>query len=253
MEESTFSNTGALSDKLIMAKQKSPEEEDGDSSSLSSIENCSVVTKKKQKIRPAIVPQEEAPKWLIYNHFMTEGYRINYFRVKHLLKSIMQWHNETMNIWTHLIALFVFLYFTVYTFFRFDPTYYEFLKYRVDISEVSWSAYSAAPEYPQLRGLLDSLILERDFQNFEKMSSLWDQNPKIFNGKDTSLKAHTLGDAFPEYFDLPQFISKIGEAMFHEFFELVSPIFQISNFRPIFPTPNFCIPKSRFCFSRAVQ
>ena len=33
------------------------------------------------------------------------GYRINYLTWRQILGSLFQWHNETINIWTHLIGV----------------------------------------------------------------------------------------------------------------------------------------------------
>ena len=65
--------------------------------------------------------KEEARKthdWLVYNEFILNGYRINYHSYKILFKSLGQCHNETTNIWSHLLGVvcfsFLFIYFAAY-------------------------------------------------------------------------------------------------------------------------------------------
>ena len=40
-----------------------------------------------------------------WNKFILTGYRLNYVTWRQILGSLFQWHNETINIWTHLIGL----------------------------------------------------------------------------------------------------------------------------------------------------
>jgi predicted membrane channel-forming protein YqfA (hemolysin III family) len=51
----------------------------------------------------------EVPSWLQYNRFIHSGYRPLMRSTGAALASILQWHNETLNIWTHLLPLFFFL------------------------------------------------------------------------------------------------------------------------------------------------
>ena len=45
----------------------------------------------------------------VFNKYILTGYRINYDSWPAILKSIFQWHNETMNIWTHLVGFIVYV------------------------------------------------------------------------------------------------------------------------------------------------
>lgn len=51
-----------------------------------------------------------AKEWFNGNHYLKTGYRINY-SIRDLALSIFEWHNETLNIWTHLFGTLVCLYF----------------------------------------------------------------------------------------------------------------------------------------------
>ena len=52
----------------------------------------------------------EAPTWTIDNHYIYSGYWINYESYSDCVKSTCQCHNQTMNIWTHLLGMIFFLF-----------------------------------------------------------------------------------------------------------------------------------------------
>jgi adiponectin receptor len=61
--------------------------------------------------------KEEARKlhpWLVYNEFILKGYRINYHSYKILFKSLGQCHNETTNVWSHLLGVVLFICFLLF-------------------------------------------------------------------------------------------------------------------------------------------
>jgi len=58
-------------------------------------------------MKPHIGVKEEANSYMVTNRWILNGYRINYDSWKETLKSLFQIHNETINIWTHLIGFFV--------------------------------------------------------------------------------------------------------------------------------------------------
>ena len=62
---------------------------------------------KQHERKPYIGPKEEAAEHDVYNRHILQGYRINYNTWSSTLNSLFEWHNETMNIWTHGIAFLV--------------------------------------------------------------------------------------------------------------------------------------------------
>jgi adiponectin receptor len=56
---------------------------------------------------PLITRVEEAPRWL-RQPFILHGYRICHTIIQSIL-SIFTWHNETVNIWTHLVPTILFI------------------------------------------------------------------------------------------------------------------------------------------------
>ena len=60
---------------------------------------------------------DELPKWLQNNPFVHRRYRPPKESYAYCFKSVFMLHTETVNIWTHLVAFFIYLYMAV-EFFR---------------------------------------------------------------------------------------------------------------------------------------
>lgn len=58
---------------------------------------------------------EHAPEWVRDNEYILSGYRVRYSSVGKALRSVFHIHNETLNIWTHLLGGIFVLFMTVYT------------------------------------------------------------------------------------------------------------------------------------------
>lgn len=65
------------------------------------------------------------------NPLILSGYRLNCCTSRHSFNSIWSWHNETMNIWTHLTGLIFLFYVLVYNILNDHP-----LGYNMEINEV---------------------------------------------------------------------------------------------------------------------
>lgn len=64
--------------------------------------------------RPFIGTWEETPKFCQDNEYIRTGYRINFRTVPQILKSLFMIHNETVNIWSHLVGAIAFIAFLVF-------------------------------------------------------------------------------------------------------------------------------------------
>ncbi len=74
---------------------------------------------------PELVEEEEfktfighlmfAPAFLKDNEYILRGYRIGFNTKKLILQSLFMLHNETVNVWTHLIGVVVFLLLLIWT------------------------------------------------------------------------------------------------------------------------------------------
>ena len=62
---------------------------------------------------PHIGCLKDTPEWL-QDDYLINGYRINHHKLADLFRSLFRMHNETLNIWSHLIGVIVFLTLTVY-------------------------------------------------------------------------------------------------------------------------------------------
>lgn len=65
--------------------------------------------KKPENLEPHIGTIDEVKPENRWNVHMKTGYRLHYDTWKSILMSIFQWHNETINIWTHLVGFIVYL------------------------------------------------------------------------------------------------------------------------------------------------
>ena len=59
--------------------------------------------------KPHIGVADELEPENVWNKYIVTGYRINYLSWRPILGSLFQWHNETINIWTHMIGFVAFL------------------------------------------------------------------------------------------------------------------------------------------------
>ena len=65
-------------------------------------------TTERYRHRDVLVDWKELLPWQKDNEFILTGYRQASFSVKHSVSSIFRVHNETVNIWTHLLGAFVY-------------------------------------------------------------------------------------------------------------------------------------------------
>ena len=72
---------------------------------------------------------EEADEYMLHNNYIMTGYRINFDSYGKIIRSLFMIHNETINIWTHLIGGLIFLYLVKHTFISQEPSefYYQVL------------------------------------------------------------------------------------------------------------------------------
>ncbi len=57
---------------------------------------------------------DEVPGWMIGNKYIETGYRIGYDTYYKSIVSLFHIHNETVNVWTHLLAAILFILFSAY-------------------------------------------------------------------------------------------------------------------------------------------
>lgn len=77
--------------------------------------SVSIPNEKDEKDNVIIGTYEEAPDYLQDNEFIKKGYRINCNNTIKVLKSLFVLHNETINIWSHLLGCIMSIIFMIYT------------------------------------------------------------------------------------------------------------------------------------------
>ena len=63
---------------------------------------------------PYIGLLEDYPKEFHDNNYLKRGYRIGYHTWSDITKSFFEWHNESLNVWTHFGGACMFLTFALY-------------------------------------------------------------------------------------------------------------------------------------------
>ena len=66
------------------------------------------------KVKPYLGNWDEAPKFTQDNEYIRTGYRVNFCTIKRIIRSLFMIHNESVNIWSHLIGVILFLVFIAY-------------------------------------------------------------------------------------------------------------------------------------------
>ena len=64
-------------------------------------------------LRSDLVGIDEVPVWLRFNKFIRTGYRPAPTTIPQALISLFQWHNETVNVWSHLVPALFLMWFVV--------------------------------------------------------------------------------------------------------------------------------------------
>ena len=74
------------------------------------------LVKKEKKSRPiTLVTYNEAPKHQQDNEYIRKGYLVNCDSMKKITKSLFMIHNETVNVWSHLLGAILIIFLVVYT------------------------------------------------------------------------------------------------------------------------------------------
>ena len=92
-------------------------------------------------LRPYIGDREEAPGYHLYNPFIHKGYRINYRSWSWTLWSLFQFHNETINVWTHFIGFWGCFFALLVVFFNYKTVVVEDGPQTLNLSQVDVDGY----------------------------------------------------------------------------------------------------------------
>jgi adiponectin receptor len=64
---------------------------------------------------------KQAPHYILDNDYIHSGYRIGFNTPKKVLGSLFMLHNESVNVWSHLLGVIVFIIFIGYTAIKLGP------------------------------------------------------------------------------------------------------------------------------------
>ena len=109
---------------------------------------------------------EEAPKYLQDNEYIKEGYVINCTTFKKTLRSLFILHNESVNVWSHLIGAISFFFLIWYTTFFITNLQTQISNIRNDASSVAYKAKSLREQSPIVMNNIYNSMKEIEF-NFK--------------------------------------------------------------------------------------
>lgn len=92
-----------------LSRQKGPKSAPGSS------HPCFSPARKPLKQESFIANIEQCPPHLIDNEYIKGGYRLYFTNFKELVNSLFMWHNETINVWTHLLGALMVICLIFYT------------------------------------------------------------------------------------------------------------------------------------------
>ncbi|XP_020213614.2 heptahelical transmembrane protein 4 isoform X1 [Cajanus cajan] len=113
-----------------------------------------------RKLKYQLVEYNSLPAYLKDNEFIL-GYYRSEWPLKQIFLSIFSIHNETLNVWTHLIGFFLFLFLTIYTAMR-APMVADFNSVqhlsemigKADLNKIRLELLKCVPSLPNMHDLL---------------------------------------------------------------------------------------------------
>ncbi|XP_027356938.1 heptahelical transmembrane protein 4-like [Abrus precatorius] len=150
-----------------------------------------------KKLKYQLVEYNSLPAYLRDNEFILDYYRAEW-PLKQIFLSIFSIHNETLNVWTHLIGFFLFLFLTIYTAVR-APVVVDFdsiqhlseIIGKADLNKIHLELLKCLPSLPNMPDLVK-------FKN-ELSASLYSFDYSSFSGWTF---VQLLTNCLPEQFSL---------------------------------------------------
>ncbi|KAJ7966514.1 Heptahelical transmembrane protein [Quillaja saponaria] len=150
-----------------------------DGSTVCSKEGKEKRLRKKVRYQRQLVEYHSLPGYLRDNEFIL-GYYRSEWPLKQIFLSIFSIHNETLNVWTHLIGFFFFLSLTIYTAVEAPRVidlsslqYFPDMIRRADLQKIRSEILNCLPSLPNMPDLLKLKIeLRTSFPSMDFFSSL---------------------------------------------------------------------------------
>ncbi|ESR46887.1 Heptahelical transmembrane protein 4 [Citrus sinensis] len=134
-----------------------------------------------KKAKWHLVEYQKLPLYLRDNEYIV-GYYRSEWPLKQILLSIFSIHNETLNVWTHLIGFFLFLFLTIYTAMRVPAVVHldSLQRFRDMLPVADWhkiqeqllSCFPSMPNIPDPHRLMDVLKIKMSWPSMDFLTSL---------------------------------------------------------------------------------
>ena len=114
---------------------------------------------------------DEAPKYMQLNEYIKKGYRINCNSIYKSIKSLFIIHNESINIWSHLLGSIFFIFLIHYTY-KYITIYNIHLNYiKLKISEIKkYNQYLFNTDNYQIKAFVNNLFnYSKNFLNINNV------------------------------------------------------------------------------------
>lgn len=122
------------------------------------------------KKKAKIVGVHLVPEWLQDNKYLIRGYRVDHHRKRDLFKSLFSVHNETVNIWTHLLGSLTFIGISVYILFFSELPGKIFLEFMEKFKKINFAELVKSSLDLDIHPILQSLqYLKKKIIFFRKL------------------------------------------------------------------------------------
>ena len=133
---------------------------------------------------PYIGDYKKTPKFMLHNKHILRGYRINFDSHWKLFKSLFWLHNETINVWSHLMGMFLFFYILAHTFNRYEPIdFYDQITAQKSLNFQTSTAFQKIHDELEHLKIDSEKVYSKIVNQILDSSKLDEQNEKINDGK----------------------------------------------------------------------
>ena len=152
----------------------------------------------------------EAPKYMQLNEYIKYGYRINCNSIYKSIKSLFVIHNESINIWSHLLGSILFIFLIYYTY-KYITIYNIHLNYiRLNISEIKkYNQYLFNTDNYQIKAFVNNLFnYSKNFLNINNIKpkklyikTLENLNNTLISLRENNNKNYTINFYFQKIYE----------------------------------------------------
>ena len=136
---------------------------------------------------------EEAPKYIQDNEYIKRGYLLNCNTFKKTLRSLLMLHNESVNVWSHLIGAIFFFFLIWYTTIFITNLQTQISNIRSDASSVANKAKELKEQSPILMNNIYNSMkkIEKNFKYYNYVTKVYIESFNKINDLYEELKNYT--------------------------------------------------------------